>query len=310
MTDRPHYNPNQPRVPKGQEHGGEWTRDGGEGIRADAEPAPGDPQPTLANLGAESGRGPMMAHVPVVAAAAVAAAIRTAAQRFAAGLALREAVRNSPFGDPRASPGDGSPNSRTEVPRGIAAEQAVLERVELFNALSARNNDKQVAVLEFKAGKFERASDLTVTRVGVLSREEAQQFCRHLPTVQKQLDEAVEFVRKYNPGLQNSNPAVFGTLVHAKAALNIKALGETDLDAEVYWLEGEPGKGGLGSVRSDAQETPAKPDLFCIIDHKTGRAGLSPKRMLVLAAKASELGRENIIVMETRPFEGPPLKGP
>ena len=38
MTDRPHYNPNQPRVPKGQAHGGEWTRGGAEGIRAASEP--------------------------------------------------------------------------------------------------------------------------------------------------------------------------------------------------------------------------------------------------------------------------------
>lgn len=94
------------------------------------------------------------------------------------------------------------------------------------------------------------------------------------------------------------------------AAIRIKALGRTDLDAEVYWLDGEPGKGGLGSVKSDAQETPADPDLFCIMDHKTGRKGLSPKRMLVLAAKASELGRKHIIVMEVRPGEGPPIEGP
>ena len=26
MAYDPHYNPNQPRVPKGQPHGGEWTR--------------------------------------------------------------------------------------------------------------------------------------------------------------------------------------------------------------------------------------------------------------------------------------------
>ena len=69
---------------------------------------------------------------------------------------MQEAARRRQLGDPGAVPDEGSPYSRTEVPRGTAAEQAVLERLALFDALSARNNDKQVAVLEFKAGEYKR----------------------------------------------------------------------------------------------------------------------------------------------------------
>lgn len=313
MTDRPHYNPNQPRVPKGQEHGGEWTR---EGFRADSESIHDAPKPTLADLGisAGSGRGAMAVQgLPLIAAAL--AAIRAQAPRAAAALALREAAR-SQLGDSSISFGGAPSSTRTEVPRGTAADQAVLERFALFEALSERNNAEQVAVMEFKAGNYRRIGELQVTRVGVLSREQAEQFCPHLPTVQAALTKAMKTTELYNPGLRTSDPARFGSLVHKETAKIINASkeaipneqGERELAAEVYWLNGQEKKGGLGSVKSDAQIAPFGSDLFCIVDHKTGRKGLPPKRMLVLAAKASNQGRKRIIVMETRPFEGAPLE--
>lgn len=302
MTDRPHYNPNQPRVPKGEAHGGEWARVG-ESIRADSESTRDAPEPTVADLGisAGSGRGAMAAQgLPLIAAAL--AAIRAQAPRAAAALALREAARSGQFGNPGTL--DGVPSyGRTELPRGAAADQAVLERFALFDALSARNNAEQVAVLELRAGEYGRIGDLPVTRVRVLSREQVEKSCRYLPVVQEQLDEAVKAVERERPTLRSTDPARFGSLVHAMAAIRIKALGKTDLDAEVYWLDGEPGR-GLGSVGLDAQEKPDKTELFCIYDHKTGRAGLSPKRMLELAAKAYGAGRTHIVVIEIRPKRG------
>jgi hypothetical protein len=300
MTDRPRYNPNQPRLPKGHAHGGEWTRVGAQEISADSESTHDAPEPTVADLGigAESGRGPMAVNVlPLIAAAL--AAIRAQGPRAAAAFALREAARNQ-FGNPGASLGEAPTSGGAGLPRGVAADQAVLERFAYFDALSARNNAEQVAVLEFRAGEYGRIGDLPVTRVKVLSREQVQQFCRHLPIVQEQLDEAVKDVQREYPTLRSTDPARFGSLVHAMAAIRIKALGRTDLDAEVYWLDGEPMR-GLGSVGLDAQEKPPNTELFCIYDHKTGRAGLSPKRMLVLAAKAYGAGRTRIVVIETRP---------
>jgi hypothetical protein len=311
MTDRPRYNPNQPRLPKGHAHGGEWTRVGAQEISADPESTHDAPEPTVADLGigAESGRGPMAVNVlPLIAAAL--AAIRAQGPRAAAAVALREAARSGQLGNPGTSLGAVPPYSRTEVPRGIAADQAVLERFAYFDALSARNNAEQIAVIEFKAGEYKRIGDLTVTRVGMLSRVEAQQLCRRLPLVQEKLDEAVEEVKDEYPLLRRTNPSVFGTYVHAWTAKKVNDLKKDDLRAEVYWRDGDMGKGGLGSVKSDTQETPRDPDLFCIIDHKTGRKGLSPKRALVLAAKASALKRKRIIVMETRPSEGALLEDP
>ena len=308
MAYDPHYNPNQPRVPKGQAHGGEWTRSGTEGIRNASEPPLGDPEPTLADLGelrVASAGGAVSALRMLVAAA-----IRAEAQRAAAALALREAARSRQFGDPSTSLGEVPPYSRTEVPRGIAADQAVLERFALFDALSARNNAEQIAVIEFKAGEYERLGDLSVTYVGMISREKAEQFCPDLPTVQGALDAAVLSVESEGKLRRSLEPTKYGMEVHARTAATINARGDENLRAEVYWRDGIEGESGLGSVKSDTQATPPNSKVFCIIDHKTGRKGLSPKRMLTLAAKASKLDRPQIIVMETRPSEGPPLEGP
>ena len=149
---------------------------------------------------------PRDAVAPQVLQALAAAAMRAQAQRAAAALALREAARSRQFGDPSTSLGEVPPYSRTEVPRGVAADQAVLERFALFDALSERNNAEQVAVIEFKAGDYRRIGELPVTRVGVISREQAQQFCRHLPTVQKALDTAVKECQR-NPTLRSTDPA-------------------------------------------------------------------------------------------------------
>jgi hypothetical protein len=193
------------------------------------------------------------------------------------------------------------PYSRTEVPRGIAADQAVLERFELFNALSERNNAEQVAVLEFKAGKYKRLGDLSVTFVGMISRKKAEQFCPDLPIVQSALDAAVMSVELEGKLRRSLEPTKYGMKVHAITAATINGRGDENLRAEVYWNDGNEDTGGLGSTKSDTQATPPNSKVFCIIDHKTGRKGLSPKRALVLAAKASRLDRPHIIVMETRP---------
>jgi hypothetical protein len=246
----------------------------------------------------------MAAHgLPLIAAAL--AAIRAQAQRAAAALALREAARSRQLGDPSTSLGEVPPYSRTEVPRGIAADQAVLERFALFDALSERNNAKQIAVIEFKAGEYERLGDLSVTYVGMISREKAQQLCPDLPTVQGALDAAVLSVEWEGKLRRSLDRAKYGMEVHARTATTINARGDENLRAEVYWRDGIEGESGLGSVKSDTHATPPNSKVFCIIDHKTGRKGLSPKRMLTLAAKASKLDRPQIIVMETRPFEGP-----
>jgi len=292
--------------------GGEWTRVGAEGIRADSESTHDAPEPTVADLGigAGSGRGPMAAHVLPMLIGAGIAALRALGPRAAATLALREAARSRQFGDPSTSLGGVPPYSRTEVPRGTAADQAVLERFALFDALSARNNAEQVAVIEFKAGDYKRLGDLSVTYVGMISREKAEQLCPDLPTVQGALDAAVLSVESEGKLRRSLEPTKYGMEVHARTATTINAKGDENLRAEVYWRDGIEGESGLGSVKSDTQATPPNSKVFCIIDHKTGRKGLSPKRMLTLAAKASKLDRPQIIVMETRPSEGPPLEGP
>jgi hypothetical protein len=303
MTDRPHYNPNQPRVPKGHAHGGEWTGVGAEEISADSEPPPDDPQPTVADLGigTASGRGALSANVPI---SIFRALMRAEAQRAAAALALREAARNGQVGNPGTPLGQVPPYSRTEVPRGIAADQAVLERFEFFNALSERNSAEQVAVLEFRAGEYKRLGDLSVTFVGMISREKAQQLCPDLPIVQSALDAAVLSVEDEGKLRRSSEPTKYGMKVHARTATTINGRGDENLRAEVYWNDGIENRGGLGSVKSDTQATPPNSKVFCIIDHKTGREGLSPKRMLTLATKASKLDRSHIIVIETRPSKG------
>jgi len=252
----------------------------------------------------------MAAHVLPMLIGAGIAALRALGPRAAATLALREAARSRQFGDPSTSLGGVPPYSRTEVPRGTAADQAVLERFALFDALSARNNAEQVAVIEFKAGDYKRLGDLSVTYVGMISREKAEQLCPDLPTVQGALDAAVLSVESEGKLRRSLEPTKYGMEVHARTATTINAKGDENLRAEVYWRDGIEGESGLGSVKSDTQATPPNSKVFCIIDHKTGRKGLSPKRMLTLAAKASKLDRPQIIVMETRPSEGPPLEGP
>ncbi|ONI90753.1 sugar-binding protein [Saccharothrix sp. ALI-22-I] len=94
--------------------------------------------------------------------------------------------------------------------------------------------------------------------------------------------------------------AVYGTRVHAEFARMIRALGRSDLHAEVSYLNGRVVPYGTrGSVRMDAVVgTQAAPTA--IFDLKTGSAALTPSRIAQIRSHLPS-GYQNIPIREINP---------
>ena len=267
-----HYNPAQPRVPKGHSTGGQWT-DGNHG------------QTTILEEGGRTDGG------------------------YGKDTLVQQAfLAPGPF----------------LVPPAIQAIQSALT---LFAALSALNNADRRTAIALKAREYhaDGSGRLILHSVRVLDRDEVRDNCPKLEDVQKLTDKAAAEVQKDGASLK---PSAYGTAVHKYVEDKLNGLGGTkkpkdpNFMAEPSFLKTyeetgevlkptlitvngqtiEVRRGQKGSIRVDVYEK-VSDDRVCVYDIKTGRSGLSYKRIHEIAAAVAEkYGKEaRFIIIEIRP---------
>ena len=257
-----HYNPNQPRVPRGHPTGGQWT-DGNSG------------QATILEEGDRTSgryrqdtilRPPRQANgeEPPVQLALLGPILRRAARTTLRDIARQKAAR----------------------------EAAIKNGLAWFSALSALNSPYERAVIEFEAHQYERDEENTLVfrKLEMLTREEFEKMCNHLKNVQKFVDEAAEEANA-EPGL---TPQTYGTEVHKRLEARINRERLENLWAERSAVKstaalpegvrnyikehGEAPRGYPETVRTDGFEYFGQGTL-CVYDAKTGEAKFPQSRM-------------------------------
>jgi hypothetical protein len=260
-----HYNPNQPRVPKGHSTGGQWT-DGNHGQAT-----------ILEEGGRRSGRYgqdtilqvPRQAdgEEPPVQLALLGPIVKRAARITLRGIGGQQAAR----------------------------EAAIKDGLAWFSALSALNSPDERAFIEFEAHQYERGKENTLayTNLGILTREEFEKMCKHLDKVQEYVDEAAkEANREF--GL---TPQTYGTEVHKRLEAKINQRGPKELWAERSAVKstaalptdvqnyikkhGELPRGYPETIRTDGFEYFGQ-GTVCVYDAKTGGAKFPRSRMEAL----------------------------
>ena len=273
------YDPNQPRVPKGHEDGGEWTR---RGYGAQQTPGPSGAA-RRHQRESDSERNEQYALLQTV--------LRGAS-------ALRPRLPFAlPFGLPPADTPFRLPPEPTEDEARRAAENTE-RNLALYSLLSARNTPDRRAVAVFNARVFPgRKGELVLNEVRVLTRKEVNAACNELSTVQKATNEAVRIIGPKG----NREPRLYGTDVHTWVKVLIDEEGNTRLQAELSLRR--PGAHGLeGSIRLDIFED-ASDALVCVYDVKTGDSGLSFERMQEIAQRVLEKypGVHFVVITEVKP---------
>jgi hypothetical protein len=265
-----HYNPNQPRVPKGHPTGGQWT-DGNHG-----------PATILEEGGQARSRygqdtilqPPRQAddEEPPVQLALLQPVLRRAARITLRGIAGQQAAR----------------------------EAAIKNGLAWFSALSALNSPDERAVIEFEAHQYERGKENTLeyTNLGILTREEFEKMCKHLGHVQDFVDQAAEEANRKH-GL---TPQTYGTEVHKGLEARINHARINKKGFETLWAErsavkstaalpqgiqdyiklhGAAPPGYPETVRTDGFEYFGQ-GTVCVYDAKTGDAKFPQSRMRTL----------------------------
>jgi hypothetical protein len=205
------------------------------------------------------------------------------------------------------------PPTRIKLPGGLGILGLAAEII--YSYLSKDNNDKQRTILSFTSHEFHRDGDgsFTFNGVQVLTGEEIKKECGELEKVQKYTDEAFNEVKKYTKQL---SPQQFGTAVHKLVENKMKADPELKDVVEVeksFANDDRPPEdvyyGADGTFRLDVYYK-VNDNTICIDDIKTGRKGLSYKRMLELVESATR-GNKNIkkvIITQVRPDVPSPPK--
>lgn len=265
MTDRPHYNPNQPRVPKGRHDSGQWTAGHSRQPVAGHEDEPWSAGSDDQRSSAEHDGDPWTVDQDHE---------RVAPQPAFLGPLGRAVVRG---GASRLGP-------------QLSARQALVNGLATFSALSLLNTDDRRAIAEFKVGEFSRDPDklLTFERVRMLDEDELKKICEHVDKVQKMADEASEDTYKYQPDL---TPPVHGTAVHTRVKKAVDAFGDPDLTGElrIKYLEGDQttkdptGRRPKLWVVLDIFELKREKKIACVYDVKTQNAVLDEDRMTEIA---------------------------
>ncbi len=202
------------------------------------------------------------------------------------------------------------------VPPAVAAIELALV---LFTWLNASALSDSKAVLSAPSWSFRPNSEdkQKPLRVDLLSRDEVQQACPRYEDVQSFTDAAAKGTIRAN----FRNAAEYGTAVHSKVQDAVEKDLKGGLSAEVSLLktleetgelpkqpEKDPGErqithwGRKGSLRIDVLEN-TKNGMVCVYDIKTGKRGLSARRIAEIARAVYLRYREasGFIVMEMRP---------
>jgi hypothetical protein len=272
MQQRHHYDPNQPRVPKGHPTGGQWT-DGAHGQGTTSQ----EDDSTEGDYGQD-----------------------TILQE--GGGADGDDAQDSLVRETRLRPRPASP-IRPPVSQTVRDLERALS---LYAALSTFNDRDKQAIIEFTAREYQRSEpgSLTLVEARLLSRSEVEKMCAKLPTVQDLTDKGAAKVERDNPGL---SPTDYGTAVHTyvaheinqpptkksispplnpnfRAEMSALKIGEALTQKRIEYLGRDEGVpfGALGTVRIDVYENRGN-GTVCIYDIKTGESVLRPGRMRELA---------------------------
>ena len=253
------YDPNQPRVGRGNPAGGQWL---GQNVGRSATPVY---------------RSGYAAPMPPKSTATPTDQINEPSfQNF-----NRDApITLAQFADPQALPPPAGPDQRAIVVSPMAQSA-----IDLFNYLTAKPKTGGPVVLELAPREYiPSASDpFELAFVRSLSRSEVRNYCPSIETVQEIADSVSKSVRANADGM---SPQQIGTAIHYDIAKYIRAHPELGLEAEVTFnVEGSDRPGAKGSVRADANEETAARSL-CIYDFKTGNEPLSPARATQLTYSA------------------------
>ena len=284
-----HYNPNQPRVPAGHHEGGQWA-DGGSHEQAilnsplfdrgrlikaalGIQDVPQKDKPQLALL---DDRPPAIRLPPPLASRAAAGAIR--------GLAIGGGEVFGPLG--------------------------ILLALGLFEWWSLSNDEKQHAIISFKANEYRRSQPDAPFALHTLegrTPEEVKKICgENFTTMQKFTNEAYNELKASGEPLSPQN---FGNKVHKNVEIGVRTQGTFSaepsfalIDDVKLDLNGDIIRGQKGTVRPDCYDR-RDSRTACIYDIKTGKAGLSPKRIqdFLKGIARKEPCIERVIVTEIRP---------
>lgn len=265
------FDPRQPRVPAGHPDGGQWTATGG-GAQVGAAGAGRGGSERLPTGG--SGRPGIGGEEAVVVPAA-----------FMPGIAAQDAAARL----------------RAGVTLGLGAA------ITLYNRLFADPDPVLTPVIEVErstAFPLDKDGNLVVAQVRAFPREEIASVCPSYDAIQTLTTEARDQI---DAGLGTDGPWTpqsRGTAIHMRVAELIKqtpslAHVKTEMSLNLDGTDsyyGEP-----ASIRVDELELSGK--TVCIYDTKTGRSGLTFRRMLELSSHAAKNyeGFDRIVVTEVRP---------
>jgi len=203
--------------------------------------------------------------------------------------------------------------------------------VALFSALSATNNPRSTAVLDFRAQDFRRGENAphTVLNVGQLTENEVEKACKRYTKTKRFLDEAVD--KAHEEGSFQRGPAIFGTRVHKilKDKINDKddpnwrsevslenvlpddpRLNDSEFIDLLRHNEIPPVKSSYGqrnTIRSDVIDYKEETRTMCMPDVKTGKERFTMSRMkaMVLGGLLKFPHAERFIIFEMRPTKMP-----
>jgi hypothetical protein len=271
-----HYDPNQPRVPKGHSTGGQWA-DGNHG------------QATILEEGDRAGgrygqdtilQSPPQEEDSDAQDARVRLAFLRGSFRGPVARALSDTARQKAL-----------ERARKEAAEA-ARERAIKYGLVLFSTLSALNSRDRRVVVEFEAHEYGRDKENTLEfkKLGVLTEAEFRKRCNYLTEVQKFADAGAREANT-KPGL---NPRTYGTYVHEYVKDKINGMHEARFWAERSAFkssaalpdevreriqeQGEAPRGYVDTVRTDGYEYLGEA-TGCLYELKTGEAQFGPSRM-------------------------------
>jgi hypothetical protein len=283
-----HYDPNQRRIPAGQEGAGRWT---------DGEAA----STSILNS-------PLLDRDRLIRAAL---GIREDQKRDGnVQLAFDSQTSTEPLQLPSTRV---QPNRPAPLGRGAGGLLGLL-----FSLLSELNSDDQRTIVIFRRGKFHDESDDGFSGLEFLrTPEEIEKYCgKDFKKVQDIVDHAYDEVKSRGLPLTPQN---LGMAVHKRAEDDVEKI--RGFTVELTYEKIPPGSdrvevyGTKGSIRLDVSyrvkiDKKEGKEALCVAEIKTGREVLSYNRMLDIVSRAAVRDREKeeidqILVTEMRPKNAP-----
>jgi hypothetical protein len=170
-------------------------------------------------------------------------------------------------------------------------------------------SEDYLPVLAFRVWSGKNRGDTSTFALEALTAEQVAQTCKSLPDVQTWTTQAAAILLPQRPTMSAS---AWGTAVHFSVHGQVEAHKEmfpekyANVFSELTILDGRDGRdddgpyyGQSGSSRLDVVEKVSS-NLFCVIDVKTGRSGLTTSRIREILSKLPE--DVQIFILEVRPF--------